>query len=88
LTLPLAVTLKRFLAPDFVFNFGIFHAEPFEWAPSSRVVTSRHGMPWARRFFKSGRRYGKTGWNATAAAANCGWTSALLRLICRQAGTQ
>jgi hypothetical protein len=28
LTLPVAVILKRFLAPDFVFNFGIFHAEP------------------------------------------------------------
>jgi hypothetical protein len=26
LTLPVAVILKRFLAPDFVFNFGIFHA--------------------------------------------------------------
>jgi hypothetical protein len=37
-------------------------------APSSRVVTSRHGMPWARRLFKSGRRYGKTARNATAGA--------------------
>ena len=38
-------------------------------APSSRVVTNRHGMPWARRFFESGRRYGKTGRNATAGVA-------------------
>jgi uncharacterized cupredoxin-like copper-binding protein len=38
-------------------------------APSSRVVTSRRGMPWARRLFKSGRRYGKTASNATAGVA-------------------
>jgi uncharacterized cupredoxin-like copper-binding protein len=76
LTLPLAVTLKRFLAPDFVFNFGIFHAEPDEWPRPLGSVTNRHGMPWARRFFESGRRYGKTGRNATGGVA----TAARLRL--------
>jgi uncharacterized cupredoxin-like copper-binding protein len=67
--LPLAVTLKRFLAPDFVFNFGIFHAERCKQPRPLGSVTNRHGMPWARRLFKSGRRYGKTAANATAGLA-------------------
>src|SRR5579863_9844457 len=41
LILPVAVSLKRFLAPDLVFSFGI--------SSSGEVCDeSRHGMPWAR----------------------------------------
>src|SRR5258708_17286351 len=47
LIFPVAVSLKRFLAPDFVFSFGISLRS--NEAPSSGVLMSRPGMPWARR---------------------------------------
>src|SRR5271169_38867 len=52
LIFPVAVILKRFLAPDFVFSFGISLRS--RKAPSSGVLMSRPGMPWARRLRRGG----------------------------------
>src|ERR1700732_42737 len=52
LIFPVAVSLKRFLAPDFVFSFGISLRS--DEAPSSGVLMSRPGMPWARRLRRVG----------------------------------
>src|SRR6202041_2219067 len=58
---PDAVSLKRFLAPDLVFNFGISHRS--RKAPSSKKDgrMNRPGMPWARRFDGAGASRGKRG---------------------------
>src|SRR5258706_12142131 len=58
LIFPVAVSLKRFLAPDFVFSFGISLRS--NEAPSSGVLMSRPGMPWARRLRRE-RLVGETG---------------------------
>src|SRR5580698_4537734 len=58
LIFPDAVSLKRFLAPDFVFSFGISLRS--NEAPSSGVLMSRPGMPWARRLRRE-RLVGETG---------------------------
>src|ERR1700735_4364562 len=52
LIFPVAVILKRFLAPDFVFSFGISLRSGE--APSSGVLMSRPGMPWARLLRREG----------------------------------
>src|SRR6202012_3171126 len=52
LIFPDAVSLKRFLAPDFVFSFGISLRS--DEAPSSGVLMNRPGMPWARRLRRVG----------------------------------
>src|ERR1700761_7260719 len=56
-SLPNAVILKRFLAPDLVFNFGIL-LRPLA-KPSSKSISSRHGMPLARRLREGGVNTGK-----------------------------
>ena len=61
LSLPVAVSLKRFFAPDLVFSFGISRRNlP---APSSGVLMSRPGMPLARRLRRGGslRQKGRRG---------------------------
>src|ERR1700712_3362925 len=58
LIFPVAVSLKRFLAPDFVFSLGISLRS--REAPSSGVLMSRPGMPWARRLRRVGL-VGETG---------------------------
>src|ERR1700759_50729 len=58
LIFPVAVILKRFLAPDFVFSFGISLRS--REASSSGVLMSRPGMPWARRLRRGGL-VGETG---------------------------
>src|ERR1044072_7662992 len=50
-TLPVAVSLKRFFAPDLVFKFGILHVAAPAVRPSESM-TSRHGMPMARRLLR------------------------------------
>src|SRR5579875_1768048 len=52
LILPVAVSLKRFFAPDLVFSFGISLRN--REVPSSGVLMSRPGMPWARRLRRGG----------------------------------
>src|ERR1700761_6526074 len=52
LIFPVAVSLKRFLAPDFVFSFGISLRN--REVPSSSVLMSCPGMPWASRHRRVG----------------------------------
>src|SRR5580698_3597779 len=68
LILPVAVSLKRFLAPDLVFNFGILHRTLAD--PSSREWQKEppwHAMGQAAR--RSRRVYGKGGGNASGPGA-------------------
>src|SRR3954467_9164777 len=61
-SLPVAVSLKRFLAPDLVFSFGISRRSA---GPRLLVVLmDRRGMPLARRSLESGGIYAKGGANA------------------------
>src|SRR6476469_7487404 len=54
---PVAVSLKRFLAPDFVFSFGISRRS---LTPRLLfVLMDRRGMPLARRSLESGGIYAK-----------------------------
>src|ERR1700677_2693936 len=60
LILPVAVSVKRFLAPDLVFSFGI--SQRSLAGPSSRGwQMSRPGMPWARRLDEAGAFRGRPG---------------------------
>src|SRR5580698_3508036 len=60
LILPVAVSLKRFFAPDLVFSFGISQRSLAR--PSSRGwQMSRPGMPWARRLDEAGAFRGRAG---------------------------
>src|ERR1700759_1328909 len=52
LIFPDAVSLKRFFTPDLVFSFGISLRS--DEAPSSGVLMSRPGMPWARPLRREG----------------------------------
>src|ERR1700753_1697767 len=52
LIFPDAVSLKRFFTPDLVFSFGISLRSPR--APSSGVLMSCPGVPWARRLRRGG----------------------------------
>src|ERR1700748_1266337 len=71
LIFPVAVSLKRFLAPDFVFSFGISLRSGE--APSSGVLMNRPGMPWARRLRRGGL-VGETGAECKAGARLVGRT--------------